>query len=428
MAFLMAKPQTINPNTLSINSPQSAVLSGRRSWFDAYADFSVPDKTTPHQHKQNANTFDKRLFEIWNLGSNVILAWSSSGATVHLLVCKHTELIASVVNSKDSSERNEHAAYIDSLLGIERDVSPDEMREIAHHVSAKQVTINLPFFPAEELGLELMSAIIKRYSISHVEDRAVILFDMVGFSLLSPLEQVTQLNSLSCSINAAYAKLLSQGESLNFARTSTGDGFYIWNRSRGIDANIALYHLLMLILADNAAEHRASKTKNLIPVLRTCLHVGSHYEFYQPEALNPTTFSYIVGDVTIELARMIEHAKPYQILVGAFRAPMYGADGESVEIIDSVRYIEQIQRYLSSLAGFDLAGGKIKSARCYLTGGQTDPNCFNISEYSVVDKHRRQHSVFNAKLNVHLTNGESIYLGLQERDLLDFPRAKSAAD
>jgi len=233
---------------------------------------------------------------------------------------------------------------------------------------------------------------------------------------------VTQLNSLSCSINAAYAKLLGQGDSLNFARTTTGDGFYIWNRSRGIDANIALYHLLMLILADNAAEHRASETKNLIPVLRTSLHVGSHYEFYQPEALNPTTFSYIVGDVTIELARINEHAKPHQILVGAFEAPMYGSDGESVEIIDSIRYVEQIQRYLRTLSGFDLAGREIETVSCYLTGDKTNNSGFNISEYSFADKHQRKHRVYNAKLNIHMIDGESIYLGLQERDLSDFPR------
>ena len=178
----------------------------------------------------------------------------------------------------------------------------------------------------------------------------------------------------------------------------------------------------MLILADNAAEHRSSGTKNLIPKLRTCLHVGAHYEFYQPEALNPTTFSYIVGDVTIELARMIEHAKPHQILVGAFRAPMYGFDGDSVEIIDSVRYMEQIQRYLISLVGFDLGNGKIDAVRCYLTGRKIGQDQFDISEFSVVDKHHQQHSVFNAKLNVHLENGDSIYLGLQECDLQDFPR------
>jgi hypothetical protein len=47
-----------------------------------------------------------------------------------------------------------------------------------------------------------------------------------------------------------------------------------------------------------------------VPRLRACFHVGSHYEFYQSEGLNPTSFSYLVGQVTIELARMIEARQP----------------------------------------------------------------------------------------------------------------------
>lgn len=56
-----------------------------------------------------------------------------------------------------------------------------------------------------------------------------------------------------------------------------------------------------LVLADNAIA-RSKARANTAPQLRTCFYVGAHYEFYQCEGLNPTTFSYIVGDVTIELA------------------------------------------------------------------------------------------------------------------------------
>ncbi|MCP6379998.1 hypothetical protein NL466_30310, partial [Klebsiella pneumoniae] len=79
--------------------------------------------------------------------------------------------------------------------------------------------------------------------------------------------------------------------------------------------NVELYQLMQFILADNAlARERATRPES-VPKLRACFHVGSHYEFYQSEGLNPTSFSYLVGQVTIELARMIEHAQPGQILV-----------------------------------------------------------------------------------------------------------------
>jgi len=63
----------------------------------------------------------------------------------------------------------------------------------------------------------------------------VLLLDAVDFSLHTPLEQVAMLNSLSYSVNSAYRQLISTDVQINFARTTTGDGFYIWNRASTID-------------------------------------------------------------------------------------------------------------------------------------------------------------------------------------------------
>ena len=93
---------------------------------------------------------------------------------------------------------------------------------------------------------------IRRYGINYVASRAVTLFDIVGFSLLTPFEQMTQLNSLSYSLNSAHAKMLELDVSINFARSSSGDGFYIWNRDDGLEANVNLYHFMHIVLADNA--------------------------------------------------------------------------------------------------------------------------------------------------------------------------------
>ena len=49
---------------------------------------------------------------------------------------------------------------------------------------------------------------IRKYGINYVPSRAVTLFDIVGFSLLTPFEQMTQLNSLSYSLNSAHSKML----------------------------------------------------------------------------------------------------------------------------------------------------------------------------------------------------------------------------
>ena len=63
---------------------------------------------------------------------------------------------------------------------------------------------------------------MKRFSIAHVEERAVALFDIVDFSLFRPFEQASQLNSLSYSMNSAYSKLKREGVEVNFAQDHDG--------------------------------------------------------------------------------------------------------------------------------------------------------------------------------------------------------------
>ena len=160
---------------------------------------------------------------------------------------------------------------VEKLLGIEKTHLP--LREPLGNTPAQN---------------EIIEKMIKRYSITYVPSRAVSLFDIVGFSLLTPFEQMMQLNSLSYSLNSAQAKLLTKRIGVDFSRTTTGDGFYIWNRNLSLEGNINLYHFMQLVLADNAIAHKKAQ-HNTVPRLRACFHMGSSYEFHQAEGLNPTS-------------------------------------------------------------------------------------------------------------------------------------------
>ncbi len=105
---------------------------------------------------------------------------------------------------------------------------------------------------------------VKRYSITYVPNRGVCLFDIVGFSLLPPFEQMMQLNSLSYSLNSAQSKLLTKRIGVDFSRTTTGDGFYIWNRDLTLEGNVNLYHFMQLALADNAIAQKKAQ-HNTVP-------------------------------------------------------------------------------------------------------------------------------------------------------------------
>jgi len=154
--------------------------------------------------------------------------------------------------------------------------------------------------------------------------------------------------------------------------------------------------------------------------------MGGHYEFYQSEGLSPTVYSYIVGDVTIELARMIDRALPGQILVGDFDAPMADRQSMVSKRINAVDFIERTQDSLSSLEGLTLSGDHITDIKCYLTGEKRDDDAFAIKRYVIADKHGRTRNVYNAKVNIYRENAEPVFLGVQERDLGDFHREDEA--
>ena len=267
---------------------------------------------------------------------------------------------------------------------------------------------------------------IRRYGISYVASRAVTLFDIVGFSLLTPFEQMTQLNSLSYSLNSAHAKMLEQDVGINFARSSSGDGFYVWNRDDGLEANVNLYHFMHIVLADNAIA-RSKAASKAVPRLRACFHVGSCYEFHQAEGLNPTMHDYIVGDVTIELARMIEAALPGQILVGEFLASHTHPDPDPTQTqahIDAVTFLQRAQGNLAKLSGLEFSGERVTAIKCYLTGENMGGGQFSIRRLTIKDKHGLSRVAYNAKVNIYRENTQPILLGIEDRKL---PEARQSA-
>jgi hypothetical protein len=384
----------------------------RHSWLHVFSAYTHHPGVPESLAREYAVMIDDALHAQWELGHNLILHWSSAPYGLDLLVIRHYQLVEVAEHQAAA-----HAEWIArEVVRGEKRVEPDMLRRKAERFGVEPVRIELPFDPAKLLNPELISALVRRYSVSLVQDRAVALFDAVGFSLLSPLEQVSQLNSLAYSVNSAYAKLLDEAIEIAFARTTTGDGFYIWNRNASIRGNVDLYHFVQLILADNAIS-RSKATASSTPLLRACFHVGSHYEFYQEEGLSPTTFSYLVGDVTIELARMIDKALPGQILVGDFNVPMHQADGRTSERIDSIEFIERTRRSLSDLDGVELSGHTLESIQCYLTGPQHEDGSFGINRYRITDKHGLTHKVYNAKVNIHRREREPIFLGVQESEM-----------
>ncbi len=360
------------------------------------------------------------LHEHWSLGQNNILSWAPLDEGILILVLPHYAIAEFTSTRLGSNPPRVSPAFITELISGDRRLNFQQMQKVARLLEVKPVYVPLRQpLSGHPVETQIIEKMIRRYGISYVASRAVTLFDIVGFSLLTPFEQMTQLNSLSYSLNSAHAKMLEQDVSINFARSSSGDGFYVWNRDDGLEANVNLYHFMHIVLADNAIA-RSKAASKAVPRLRACFHVGSCYEFHQAEGLNPTMHDYIVGDVTIELARMIEAALPGQILVGEFLASHSEPNPDPTQTqahIDAVTFLQRAQGNLAKLSGLEFSGERVTAIKCYLTGENMGSGQFSIRRLTIKDKHGLSRVAYNAKVNIYREHTPPILLGIEDRKL-----------
>ena len=373
------------------------------------------------RQRSNLVFLESCLHQHWALGQNTILSWAPLDDGLLILVVPHYAIAEYTSPQAGSNTARVSGHFITELISGERRLSLTQMQKVARLLEVEPVHLQLRQpLTGHHVETQIIEKMIRRYGINYVASRAVTLFDIVGFSLLTPFEQMTQLNSLSYSLNSAHAKMLEQDVGINFARSSSGDGFYVWNRDDGLEANVNLYHFMHIVLADNAIA-KSKSTSKAVPRLRAGFHVGACYEFHQAEGLNPTMHDFIVGDVTIELARMIEAALPGQILVGEFFADLQDGlpkdHAQTQAHIDAVTFLERAQGNLAKLGGLEFSGERVTAIKCYLTGEDLGGGQFNIRRLHIKDKHGLSRVAYNAKVNIYREAAEPILLGIEDRKL-----------
>ncbi|MFA7552693.1 MAG: hypothetical protein WCY88_00495 [Spongiibacteraceae bacterium] len=365
----------------------------------------------------------------WNLGQNILLCWCLDSDGVQVLPAPHYFLgqFSASLNDCDPIDRLEalNGRYIRQLISGSRLLSIEDFHGAASRLELTPVKIHLaqPLIPDAD-AYHAIDALIKRYSINYVKSRAVLLFDIVDFSLVSPFEQTSQLNSLSYMMNVAHERLRRQNKQINFCRTTTGDGYYVWHQQESPRANLELFEFMMLVIVDNAMAQRAAHSNGtagqVVPSIRTCFHIGGHFEFYQADGLNPGLNSFIVGDVTIELARMLELAEPGQIFIGDFDADMPTSYREGAYLIpvDSQLFIERAVKQMHSLKGETLSGQTITAMHCFLTGEIGASGGKTVRRFRITDKHGRSRNVYNLRINIRTVNSNKpVILGKQDGEL-----------
>ncbi len=393
----------------------------RGSWASTRAIASEIQGLLP-ETREELSRLDQKLYKLWNLGDNVLLCWTHLGGELLVLSVRHYA-IAEAVHAGKGGRMDDPPQFINAVLAGPKYLQPEAFQRVCRAFGSQPEKLRVDLRFESESVASVVSEMVRCYGVSLVRDRAVMLLDAVGFSLQTPLDQMAMLGSLAYSVNSAYGQLLSKNIKIDFARTTTGDGFYIWNRATSPDANSELYRLMMMILADNAVAQRKARS-SWVPKLRAAFHVGEHYEFQQVEGLNPTSFSYIVGQVTVDLARMLERALPGQILLGDFEfRPGAGAFSRSMRL-DTLDFVENTAATLDQLNRLDISGGRVENIRCYVTGQSLGSGRYLVNRYHVRDKHGSTRAVYNAKITIHRDKAEAIFLGIRTEDLAAFETTK----
>jgi len=337
---------------------------------------------------------DTHLNPVWQLGRNAILAWTPVKTGLKVLVTPVRELLR-------------HLSVTPDMLHGSRYAEEARFAEMCAATGTEPIEIITSLrigVQDNQVPWQTVERVIRRYSISETPYRAVMLFDIVGFSKLTSIQQIGQLNALEYSINAAHRQMQDWGMGVELARSTTGDGFYVWNRAVGAVAEVSLLILMMLALAENELE-RSQDRHGLVPSLRACFSVGRHYAYYQIEGLSPRGYDYIVGDVTISLARLIQKTAPGQIFIGEFERPI--REG-GPDMIATPGFVAQADKYFHKLVGREFNGFPISDVGLSLTGTREQ----GFDKHFIDDKHGQEHVAYNAVARVYRGGRIPLMLGL----------------
>ncbi len=345
------------------------------------------------------------LFGLWSFGSNALVGWTPSRRGMEIISIPMVRLYR---------EGNVHRR----VFSGDRVMGQTTFRAVAQALEVQPMELYLeqPIADGPDAAsVEEVDSIFSQFAVTKTGQRGVFLIDVVGFSLFTPEEQASQLAALEFALNIADETARRQNIPLALARSTTGDGFYVWNEDKGPEADLRLFCVFALTLTYLSALRHTMGDVSYVPKIRSCFGVGSHYSYHHSENHQRGGLDYIVGDITISLARLIDKAKADQILIAEFSRDIDGSD----QILRTPAFIDAAVAMLDELHEIEILGSKIKEVSINLTGPRKADSEFRIQRLKVTDKHGLPHYCYNAKVTVVPVSGTSLRSGLQHEVLLN---------
>lgn len=344
------------------------------------------------------------FFDLWRFGSHALVGWRPSRLGIEIITVPKVRLFA---------DHGRHLPVF-SEGGLMAGPALDDAARLLD-VQPVELRLTAPIGAGPgEIPPALVERVFRLFTVTKTLHRAVLLIDIVEFSKAAPEQQAAQLTTLEFSLNLAEEMARAHGLAVGFGRTTTGDGFYVWNERSGLRADIDFFCSVAIFQILFSALRRTATDASAVPVLRLCLSIGSHFLYHQPRKDGGDGGTFIVGDVTIQVARLIGTAQPEQILIGDFRRPL----GLGHSHCDTETFLRAVSERLAGLGDLRVLGYRIDRIAFYLTGPREDDGRHVPALISITDKHGFEHRCFNAKLNAFAEQGEPYYCGLQHAEVM----------
>ena len=321
-------------------------------------------------------TFDhggrlERIWRGWEDGERSALGWAATTDALRVLMVKRAALL-SICRARPE------------LWSDRRFRSPAALRDLAADLATAACVVEVALVGCVDAALHArLERLVERFTITLRPRRPVALVDLVGFSKRDPRDQLAQLTGLEQALCRAEAGLAAADFGFTPVRTTTGDGFYLWDLGDGVDARL----------------------------LKATLGVGTCFTFHRVAARMPQNDTFVVGAVTVELVQLMAACAPGQILVGT------GEQSRRLKIWEAA-----IPALNQSFGG--TAAGRLR-LRAALTGSSDGLGMRRVARLSVRAKHGWTYPTSNSVAAArraqgprvrHLGNGPAARAAVRERD------------
>src|SRR5580765_1800103 len=129
----------------------------RGSWINAFATNENSGHGLAPQAREDIARLDDALYALWNLGENVIVAWTFKGQELRFLSVRHYAIPETIHADAPQQDGPNAVKLIDDVLSGPKFLVPEMFDRVCRAFDARPETINVGFRVEYDLDIELIS-------------------------------------------------------------------------------------------------------------------------------------------------------------------------------------------------------------------------------------------------------------------------------